>query len=53
LDFCQQVDQNRAGMKKRLANLGVIPLFDDNKFVASYYELSELKNRGAFSLTAL
>ncbi|UXO85528.1 TniQ family protein [Brucella intermedia] len=50
VDFCQKVGVNRVGMKKRLADLGVSPLFDDNKFVASYYNLSDLEKRGAFAL---
>jgi hypothetical protein len=30
VDFCQKVGVNRVGMKKRLADIGVSPLFDDN-----------------------
>lgn len=37
VDFCDEIGANRAGMKKRLADLNVKPLFDKSNRVASYY----------------
>lgn len=42
VDLCNKLEVNRAGMKGRLAELGIFPLFDKSNRVASYYARLDL-----------